>query len=62
MATPEEIELSNRRFAVEQAVKLGYAYGEPKPLETAHTFFNFLQESPSASPKQATGFMPSAKP
>jgi hypothetical protein len=53
--SPAELERSNRLFAVESAVKLGYVAEGPNVMTTAREIFEFMQESP-AIPETQTGF------
>jgi hypothetical protein len=57
--SPAEIERANRMFAVENAVKLGYENGAPTPIESARSFFEFLQENEAISDTR-TGFTPNS--
>lgn len=43
--TPAEMEMSNRRFAIEQAVKLGHIEGT-NVSDTARDFLSILQDNP----------------
>lgn len=57
MPSPADIKVSNARFALEQAVKLGYAHKEPTVIQNAATFRDFLNEGlPTEAERQATGF------
>lgn len=60
MATPAEIDTTNRRLALQMAVQLGYSYKEPTPIDNARAFLEFLNEADVAPEKPPTGFMPQA--
>lgn len=57
---PSEIEMSNRRFAIESAVKLGIPSdgNHSVVIENTKAFFDFLQENSQYEPPQSTGFSP----